>query len=174
MIGTVVPCWAAFLRRLTAGQGRSTLPVSPPRFEPGEQRLRAVPISALAVELHVPGECRGRPACAGALYDPGGGEASSAGAVGLCSGRAAAFERGRGGPGVVPAGPMGSEPPGARADAPPGRVAAEGSAAAGRAQTAPCSPAQAVTPQTGPGPDLTPDDARRACSSLTSTRTSRK
>ena len=75
-------------------------------------------------ELGVPRECGGGPASGGAVHDPGGGEASSPGAVGVCSGRAAAVERGRDGPGGVAAGPVGGEPSGARAAAPPGRVAA--------------------------------------------------
>ena len=75
-------------------------------------------------ELGVPGECRGGPASGGVVHDPGGSEASSPGAVGVSSGRAAAVERGRDGSGAVAAGPLGREPPGACAAAPSRRVAA--------------------------------------------------
>jgi hypothetical protein len=43
-----------------------------------------------------------------------------------------------------------SEPPGARADAPPGRIAAEGGATAGGAQRAPCGSAQALRLRSSP------------------------
>ena len=51
-------------------------------------------------ELGVPGECRGGTASGGVVHDPGGSQASSPGAVGVCSGRAAALERGRDGSGT--------------------------------------------------------------------------
>ena len=45
-------------------------------------------------ELGVLRESGGGPACGGAVHDPGGSQASSSGAMGLCSRRTAAVERG--------------------------------------------------------------------------------